>query len=421
MIELGLLPLLIGLEIMIALLILAVVMTIRSLALSRRVRELLGREPGVIEAARAPYEAYLRDELIKTKALMEQHAKGGDAPAWLTIREHFLKLELEAQAVADDPMAFQEKLDTGLPALLEQLRPTPEVATETVQLVEAPAPEAEAKPAATAAPARVADEELHKKEVMRLRDLIGHQQDTMRTLRTELESRSGEIDELELIIAQLDAFESQTAELVRCIEVLEHENERLKLARESGAVTGAGTSPEELNHLKEMVNEQQATIGNLQGILEQLRPEAGKAHELEDMVNDVLKSNKELNTCIMVLEDENQSLRNQLNALEGPQATSAPTPTADGGADIAPFQQKIQELESLLEFKDATLEQLEQDIDKLRQASKADGGDEELEIKVQELEALLEFKEATIEELEKQYAELEAKYLELSSTEIPSE
>ena len=419
MIELGLLPLLIGLEIMIALLIVAVVMTIRSLALSRRVRELLGREPGVIEAARAPYEAYLRDELIKTKALMEQHVKGEDAPAWLVIRKHFLKLELEAQAVADDPMAFQEKLDTGLPALLEQHRPTPEAATETVQLVEAPALEAEAKAAATAAPARVADEELHKKEVMRLRDLIGHQQDTMRTLRTELESRSGEIDELELIIAQLDAFESQTAELVRCIEVLEYENERLKQARESGAVTGAGTSPEELNSLKEMVNEQQATIGNLQGMLEQLRPEAGKAHELEDMVNDVVKSNKELNTCIMVLEDENQSLRNQLNAFEERQTPSAPA--ADGGADIAPFQQKIQELESLLEFKDATLEQLEQDIDKLRQASKVDGGDEELEIKVQELEALLEFKEATIEELEKQYAELEAKYLELSSTEIPSD
>lgn len=37
---------------------------------------------------------------------------------------------------------------------------------------------------------------------------------------------------------------------------------------------------------------------------------------------------------------------------------------------------------------------------------------EELEIKAQELEALVEFKDATIEELEKQYAQMEQKYLE---------
>ena len=412
MIELGLLPLLVGLEILILLLIVAVAMTIRSQALSRRVRELLAREPEVIEADAVPYGAYLRDELIKTQALLEMHADGKDVPVWLTARQQFLSLEIEAQSVAGDPMAFQEKLDAGFQDLLEQYRPPPEIVTETVQLVEEVAAEPEV---AAVVPARVSEDELHKKEVIRLRDLIGHQQDTMRNLRSELESRSGEIVELEMIVAQLDAFEAQTAELVRCIEVLEHENERLKQAREAGAVTGAGTSPEELNRLKEMVNEQQATIGNLQGMLEQLRPEAGKAHELEDMINDVVKSNKELNTCIMVLEDENQSLRNQLNTPE----TQTEAPRADVSADIAHFQQKIQELESLMEFKDATLEQLEQDIDKLRKGVTGGTGNGELEIKVQELEALLEFKEATIEELEKQYAELEAKYLESSSTEIP--
>jgi predicted RNase H-like nuclease (RuvC/YqgF family) len=415
MIELGLLPLLVGLEIIILLAVLAVVLTIRSLSLSRRVRELQAGNPDVIEPASDPYKVYLRDELNKTRELLKQHAEAEDAPGWLAVRQDFLNLELEAQEVVDDPMAFQEKLDTGLQALLEQYRPPPEIVTETVQLVEEAAVEAEPEPAATA-PARIAEDELHKKEVMRLRDLIGHQQDTMRNLRNELESRSGELDELEMIVAQLDAFEAQTTELVRCIEVLESENERLRQAREAGSVTGAGTSPEELNRLKDMVNEQQTTIGKLQGMLEQLRPEAGKAHELEDMINDVVKSNKELNTCIMVLEDENQSLRNQLDVLEA----KAGTPAGDMSVDLAAFQQKIQELESLLEFKDATLEQLEQDIDRLRKAGSGAAGTEELEIKVQELEALLEFKEAAIEELEKQYAELEARYLELSSTEIPS-
>jgi hypothetical protein len=39
---------------------------------------------------------------------------------------------------------------------------------------------------------------------------------------------------------------------------------------------------------------------------------------------------------------------------------------------------------------------------------------QQLEIKVQELEALLEFKDAAIEELEKQYNTLESKYLALT-------
>jgi predicted RNase H-like nuclease (RuvC/YqgF family) len=426
MIELGLLPLLLWMELLLVLLIVAVVLTLRNRALSRKLHDLQGRESGVIEAGGVSYSAYLRDELLKARALLEQHAGGEGAPAWLLARRRFLELELDAQAVAGDPMAFQEKLDGGFQALLDECRPAPEDniedKAEDVQLVEEPEPEPEAEEADVQQPvnARVSDDDLHKKEVMRLRDLIGHQQDAMRNLRTELESRSGEIDELETIVAQLDAFEKQMTELVRCIEVLEQENERLKQAREEGVVTGPGTSPEELNRLKEMVNDQHSTIGNLQTMLEQLRPEAGKAHDLEDMLNDVVKSNKELNTCIMVLEDENQSLRDQLNTQE----KQGDTPGETDGADIAVFQQRIQELESLLEFKDATLEQLEQDIDRLRKEANtgddSSGDDETLEIKVQELEALLEFKEAAIEELEKQYAELEAKYLELSGSEMPS-
>lgn len=416
MIELGLLPLLIGLEVLLLVSIVAVATTLRSRALSRKVRELLAREPEVIEADAVPYAAYLRDELLKTRTLLEQQGKDGDAPDWLRARQRFLELELEAREVAEDPLAFQEKLDAGFQALLEQYCPLPEAVAETVQLVEEAAPPAEADASPVEASTRISDDELHKKEVLRLRDLIGHQQDAMRNLRTELESRAGEIDELEAIVAQLDAFEAQTSELVRCIEVLEQENERLKQARKEGVTAGAGTSPEELDRLKGMVNDQQSTISRLQGMLEQLRPEAGKAHALEGMLDKVVKSNKELNTCVKVLENENQHLRDQLDTL-GQQAAM---PAAEPDPDIAAFQQRIQELESLLEFKDATLEQLEQDLERAR-AQGGREGDAELEIKVQELEALLEFKEAAIEELEKQYAELEAKYLELSGTEIPPE
>ncbi len=445
MIKLGLMELMGVLEIIIILLVVAVVMTVRGIGLSRRVRELMARVPETMEVQNdaISYESYLRDEILKTNGLVDRYQANGDVPDWLNARHQFLKLELDAQDLADNPHAFENRLSEGFLALVDQYRPEPEIVTEPAPIVEVtpePEPEPEAKNSE-----KVPEDELHKKEMVRLRDLIGHQQDAMKTLRTELESREGEIADLESIVAQLDAFEAQTAELVRCIEVLEHENDRLKHATEDGDTTGAGPSPEELSRLKEMVNDQQSTIGNLQGMIEQLRPEAGKAHELEDMVNDVLKSNQELNTCILVLEEENQSLRNQLDALEESD-TGQPDEVPAMGGDVAPFQQKIQELESLLEFKDATLEQMGKDLEKLRQGggdaaasgerigelealveeletrlanTEVGATDEELEIKVQELEALLEFKEATIEEMEKQYAEVEAKYLELAGGEIP--
>ncbi len=441
MFELGLIEVMAALELIIVLIVGAVVMTMRAFRLSRKVEDLKHRVPETVEvdadAEPINMAAYLRDEVIKTKGLLDAHAEQeGEPPDWLQARQAFLELELEAQEAADNPEEFELKLSEGFMKLVDRYRPEPQVVTETV--VEEVEVAAEPEPAAEA-PETVPEDEQHTKEVNRLRDLIGHQQDSMKNLRSELESREGDIADLEKIVNQLDTFEAQTEELVRCIEVLEQENDRLKLAREQGDTDALGTNPEELNQLRDMIDNQQSTIGSLQSMIAELEPEAGKAQELEDMVSDVLKSNQELNTCILVLEEENQSLRDQLDEEAGGGEAAA-----GGGAseeELNEAKQKVQELESLLDFKDATVEQLEKDLEELRAASGGEGGgaddakvneleatvaelqakleaadqggaSEELEIKAQELEALVEFKDATIEELEKQYAQLEQKYLE---------
>lgn len=445
MFELGLVEIITILELAIMLLVALGLLAMRAMRLSKKVEQLQEQAPASVtegvDADPINMAAYLRDEVIKTKGLLDSHAEAeGEPPDWLQARQAFLELELEAQASADDPETFELKLSEGFMKLVDRYRPEPQVIKETaVEEVEAPA---ESKPAPEQAE-QVSEDEQHEKEVHRLRDLIGHQQDSMKNLRAELEAREGDVENLEKIVKQLDTFEAQTEELVRCIEVLEQENDRLKTAREEGDTEALAANPEELTQLRDMIDNQQSTIGSLQSMIAELEPEAGKAQELEDMVSDVLKSNQELNTCILVLEEENQSLRDQLDEEAGGEGEAAA-----GGAseeELTEAKQKVQELESLLDFKDATVEQLEKDLEDLRAgAGAAEGGaeggadaakvneleasvaelqakldaaeqgnvNEELEIKAQELEALVEFKDATIEELEKQYAQMEQKYLE---------
>lgn len=388
----------------------------RALATARRANH---EEPAV--DAGPGLDAYLRDEVVKTKGLMDTHDEGGAPPQWLRARQLFLELELEAVALSKNPEAVQGRLREGFAALLEEFRPEPQIIEQTVEV----AAEPDVEPEQTAAPESGEDneDEERRKQVARLRDIIGNQQKAMRNLRGELESREGEIADLEKIVDQLERFEAQTAELVRCIEVLERENERLKAAREAGETDALGTDPEELKQLREMVDRQQGTISGLQTMIEELTPEAGKAQELEDMVNDVLKSNQELNTCVLVLEDENKDLRNQLETVK--RAAEAEGANVEMAAELAELKKQLQELDSLITFKDATIQQLETELEQSQSAPAAEDGEpakpsaqvEELQIRVQELEALVEFKDAAVEELEKQYAELEHKYLALTGEE----
>lgn len=397
MLELSMIQILAGLEIFVVLLVLAIFMTVRSIRLSSRVKELLSRKPEVktveTEAEAIDYEAYLRDEIIKTKGFLDAYDdEEGDPPDWLVARHHFLDLELEAQVLVPDPEGFQSKLRDGFEELMDRYRP------EAV----------EAEPAEAAVAVAPTDNSEYEQEKLRLRDLIGHQQDAMKKLREELESREGEIAGLESIVTQLDSFEAQTTELMRCIEVLEQENDRLKHMSNGDDASEAGSSSEELNRLRDMIEKQQSTIGELQASLEGMTPEEGQTEDLDGMVSDVLKSNQELNTCILVLEEENQSLRDQLTQSNtGESADIMAEPAQDSGE----LETKIRELESLLEFKDATIAQLEKDIKDVMAANAGGeviGGDDELKNKVQELESLLEFKDATVEQLEADIATLRA-------------
>jgi chromosome segregation ATPase len=400
-------------EVAVVLLAVAAAFFLRSRVLSGRVQTLqrqLQRAQEVPEPV--AYDQYLRDAIIRNGAIVEQAAVAEDdaerkAAELLRMRKQFLELELAAHALDNNPVQFQDTLAAGLSELIEQLRP----AAETVEVSAAEEPSI----AVSAAPPAVSPNsdagrvtrDTHDDEFDRLKQVINNQQDAVAALRAELKAREADIQDLDTILGKLDEYEQHDLELQQCLKVLERENQRLKAVRsgddQSRSVSGEGMKPAQLLGLKNMIGNQQKTIANLQDLIRELAPEASKAADLEAAILSIQRANRELNSCVAVLEDENAMLRAELEAVNAQldsQETAGRTDVAE--PDVALAEPDVS-VDDDADTGDAMAGQLSVNEKK-----------QQLEIKVQELEALLEFKDAAIEELEKQYNTLESKYLALT-------
>lgn len=370
--------------------VIAALFALRSRRLARRVQALREQLDQPAEVPQAVgFDQYLRDEIIRNQAFIDQAAATQDsrersAGEALAMRKQFLELELTAQASKGNPVQFCQTLTEGMRSLIEQLRPEPETVIETAT-ADAPVAESAAKEPAEDSAAKMRElRDTHQDELGHLRKVINNQQDAMGALRARLKDSEGEIAGMEGILEKLDEFERQSLELQQSLQVLEAENERLKLAKrrnEPGSAKDAERDPAQLSGLKNMVGKQQATISSLQDLIRELAPEASKARELQEAIAQIQRTNQELNGCVAVLEDENNMLRDELAEIQA--YLDAQERTAAEAVEAAEMQG----------------DQSSEDMMR------------ELEIKVQELEALVEFKDAAIEEMEKQYNALQARYL----------
>ena len=402
-----------ALEMAMLFLVVALAFFIRSNLLGGRITELQKalKKAGDVESPEpVRYDQYLRDEVVRNQAFIDQAAASEDdeekkAGELLLMRKQFLELEVEAAALEGNPVEFQNRLMAGMSELIEQLRPEPETVTETVtETVE----ESVVNGAGESAQEDAARSQLdtHDEEFDRLKQVINNQHEAMAALRAELQARESEIEDLDVILAKLDEFERHDEQLQGCLDVLEKENQRLKEAHgsQSPSATGSGAriepmDPAQLTGLKSMLGDQQQTIHNLQSLLQELAPDASKAKELEQAIANIERANLELDSCVAVLEDENTMLRAELEAIN------------------AQLEQQELEEKAAEEKAAAAIEDdpgIEIDTGDSGTELSADDEKHQLEIKVEELEALVEFKDAAIEELEKQYSSLESKYMAIS-------
>jgi DNA repair exonuclease SbcCD ATPase subunit len=276
----------------------------RELAAARRSPGEPGTPVKAEPAPGAPQRGYA-DFLAEQLELSSRQLDAGPAPAdadgaarserqLLAARHQFLQLELDVHKLTD-PAARRSRASAGMQALLDGLNPPPDAA-----------------PAEGAARARSEEHKL-RDQIEHLRTVIGNQHGVMRELRDLLEAHETDSAELQEALRKLDDAEAEGKELHRCLEAMEQENTRLRHAPASAA-PGIGPDAE---MLRDLVGSQQRTISKLQGMLQTLSADPDKSRELEEAIGKIQRANSELNSCVMVLEDENSMLRDRIETLEG--------------------------------------------------------------------------------------------------------
>lgn len=259
------------------------------------------------------YADFLREQLERSSLLLgeDTSAQPEDEHTrqMLAARHQFLQLELDVQGVAStaDVAAQRQTLIAGMQALLDGLRN--QAQDSAVPAVTEAVEDASEEPATRSEVNRLQDQITH------LRTVIDNQHSVMRELRQLLEEHGGESEELQEALRKLGDAEAQAIELQRCLEVMEHENEQLQDTAASALTTGMAMSPD-AEMLRDLVGSQQRTISKLQHMLQSLGTDSGKARELDEAIDKIQRANKELNSCVMVLEDENAMLRGQVESLQ---------------------------------------------------------------------------------------------------------
>lgn len=250
------------------------------------------------EQAEAALEAAQQDDEIRIRQM-------------LAARHQFLQLELDVQNAPqdEDRLAQRQRLVAGMQALLNGLSSQPTALSGGDESTD---------DGSEGETARIGRNEIDKmqEQIGYLRKVIDNQHSAMRELRSLLEKHEGDSDELQEALRKLGDAQAQAVELNRCLEVIEHENDRLKDARHGVTHKGSVVNPD-ADLLRDLVGDQQRTIGKLRNMLRAITPEGGKAGELEEAINKIQRSNNELNSCVVVLEDENNMLRGQVETLRG--------------------------------------------------------------------------------------------------------
>ena len=270
------------------------------------------------------YTDFLREQLEQSSILLGedpliQTDQDAENPAdvtrqMLAARHQFLQLELDVQSLSAerDVEAQRRSVVDGMQALLAGLVVHPDAAkaqSETDAAVEDMAAEA---PVSTS----LSEEQKLRGQVDFLRNVVSNQHDVMHELRQLLEDQGGDSDELQAVMRKLGDAEKQGSELQRHLDEMEKENNRFKRAvRENGGKQVDAAGPDS-DMLRDLVGNQQRTIGNLQNLLRNLPSDSGKTKELDDVINKIQRTNNDLSSCVMVLEDENDHLREKVESLQ---------------------------------------------------------------------------------------------------------
>jgi DNA repair exonuclease SbcCD ATPase subunit len=293
------------------------------------------------------YADFLREQLEQSSILLGddpqiQSDQDTEDPSdvtrqMLAARHQFLQLELDVQSLSAtrDVEAQRKSVVEGMQALLAGLVQHTAAQPETDEA-------AAAVDAETPISTSLSEEEKLRGQVDFLRNVVSNQHDVMHELRQLLEDHGGDSDELKAAMRKLGDAEKQGKELQRHLDAMENENARIKREQKENRGKQIDAASPDSDMLRDLVGNQQRTIGNLQNLLRNLPSDSGKTKELAEIINKIQRTNNDLSSCVMVLEDENdhlrdkvESLQKQIASLESPASAESETVSTAAASDVA--------------------------------------------------------------------------------------
>ncbi|HEY9050395.1 MAG TPA: hypothetical protein VIQ03_02550 [Gammaproteobacteria bacterium] len=331
------------------------------------------------------YAEYLQQELDRNsqKAQQQQHIENEDAAestekvaadeqqsALLKARDMFLNIEKSAVEHTENENLFWDHIYKGMKDILARFKTIEHESDIVTREVVAHKTTTKEKVFYIETQGKKVDGEVNK-----LKDIIYEQENTLSSLQKALarsveheEQEEGEITELQKHITD---FERQIRDSKMCMDVLEMENERLqheineletRLA-ESGAQTSkeqsvkASVQNTEPNQFREVLEQQEIQIDELNLAIDNLKLEADQADRLKTTIKNFTRTSQEMMGCIVVLEDENETLHNQIQALL--------SINDNGGAnqqDIDQYKSKIKDMEQEIIKQDVAYAKLQDEF-----------------------------------------------------------
>ena len=290
----------------------------------------------------------------------------------LIIRKEFLNTEKSAIDHSDNENSFWEHLYSNIQDIRNQfLTSTTEIinkeeivvnkiinkSTETILTIEPQGKKIDA-------------------EVNKLKDIIYNQENSLSALSKALKEASKNHDDpevsesLEQLHQLVSKLERNVEESRVCMEILESENDRLQgeltefetrfnamsdqiaSQKPAGAIETESQSSENVDQLKNTLEQQNQKITQLAETVDNLQLEAEQAEKLKATLKEFTRGSQEMMTCITILEEENEHLLDRIDALQN--NTSQSGETDDSGLTL-----KIGKLEEEIIKKDVAYAKLQ--------------------------------------------------------------
>ncbi len=285
----------------------------------------------------------------------------------LQMRDQFLLIEKEAAEKTEHEIHFWDNIYDGMKNLLEKLST---IEIRSVGSIDDPAKESKEKVFYIETQGKKIDGEVNK-----LKDIIYEQENALSSMKKAMENAEDEhpeeSDSLKALKEQMDIIERQLSDSRMCMDVLEMENKRLQEevdnidTRHNSLFTDDKNSTDDnslidLEQMKEVVEQQEDKIQNLIDTIESLEIDATQSEKLKETIGDFSRTSKEMMSCISILEEENERLKNSNN--EDTPATPESNEQSINNEEADTLKSTIGKLEEDIIKKDVAFAQLQDEF-----------------------------------------------------------